>query len=166
VGILRLPGYGALGAGGLALGASALGALTLFLVDRVYDPVRARSGRPLHSADALLAGPLWAAALLQASRSYAAIAALKAGLYAWRHRRSAPPTSRPHGRRAPLPLRALRLAALALPPLLWAAPAPWNVAALLLVAAGELLDRAELYRDISPTSPGTQARAEAAAWSD
>lgn len=162
--ILRVPGSGGSLAGALALGAAVLGVLALFLVDRVYDPVRAPSARPLHSADTLLGGPLWAAALLQASPPYAALAALKAGLYAWRHRRSAPTASRAQGRRAPLPLRALRLAALALPPLLWTAPARWDVASLFLVALGELLDRAELYREIATTSPGARAHAEAAAW--
>jgi DMSO reductase iron-sulfur subunit len=141
--------------GFLLPGAAAAGLLALFLVDRVYDPVRPRGGRALHSADTLLTGPLVAAALLQALWPFVLVAVLKGALYATRRH---PPTFgslRPAG----------RIAALAVPPLVWVlAPDLWPGWALLLVAAGEGLDRAAFYEELSIRTPALRTREAAAAW--
>jgi ferredoxin len=154
-------------AGPVALGllASALGLLALFLIDRVYDPVRVPSGRPVHSGDALLAGGLFAGALLQAPGPFLALAAVKLALYLRRHGLAGPPRGAQAGRRLHPAWPALRVAGLALPPPLWLlAPDAWPGWALLLVATGELLDRAELYREVRVPTPRRQAIEDAAAW--
>ncbi|MDP2959310.1 MAG: DmsC/YnfH family molybdoenzyme membrane anchor subunit [Longimicrobiales bacterium] len=164
------PGATALEAGPAALGhlAAALGLLALFLIDRVYDPVRAPTGRPVHSGDALLMGAMVTGVLLRAPGPFLVLAAAKLALYLRRHRRHAlaGPTRAAFvaGRLHPA-WPTLRLAGLVLPPLLWVlTPEAWPGWAILLVAAAELLDRAELYREIRVPTPWRQAREDAAAW--
>lgn len=148
--------------------APALGYLTtlaglaaLFLVDRVYDPVRPPVGRPVHPGDALVFGPLVASAILQATSAYLALAALKTVL----HLRERAKGAGEAGSGPPRPagwLVAVALIGLAAPPVLWAASpgsgAGWGVAA---ATAGALADRVRLYLALSIPTPADAALRDA-----
>jgi len=138
----------------LLVAAGAAGLVALFFVDRVYDPVCPRRRLGLHSADAILTGPAFAAVLQGTGAVYAAFSTLKAVLYVHRHG--------PTGPRGGWWLGVLRVAALALPaPLWWLAPGAgsgWAYAAIGLFAAGELLDRAEFYEELRVRTPADEAR--------
>jgi ferredoxin len=144
-------------AGGVA---AAVGLLALFTMDRVYDPVRPSAEGVAHSADVLLTGPLFAAALIQSPLAFGVLAILKAFLFAWRSRRKR--------RRAAweISLSVLRLGAgLALPPLVWMLwPELWGGVGLLLVGAGELGDRVAFYRGLQVSPPRSAAAEAAATW--
>lgn len=147
------------GAGGwpleaLGVVAGAVGWVALAAMDQVYRPVRGR--RAIHSADTILTGPLVAGALLRSPAIFGIFAVLKLTSWAWRkHRRTT-------GNGL---LSAVRLAGLAGPLALWALlPQAWPGWALLLVAAGELVDRVAFYRDLAIPGPRGKAREEAAAW--
>ncbi|GMV03826.1 MAG: hypothetical protein AMXMBFR53_01080 [Gemmatimonadota bacterium] len=143
------PGPALLGALGSV--AALLGALALWQMDRVYDPVRPWPGRLLHSGDTLLVAPLLATALLRLTGPYVVVALLTAGALA----RRLPPSDRAQAGAA-----GVRLASLALAPLVWSASgAGWGAA---LVAVGALADRADLYRSAAITRPSTLALEEAA----
>jgi len=157
-------GYGAfLGVGFVAAGvfperplamglAGGLGLVTLFLMDRVYDPVRRAGAKPLHSADVLLVGALLAAVLLRWPEAFAALAVLKLVLYL---RRRVGPESEPERSTAALPVGRI-LVGFALPSLLW-----WlgsEVASIVVFAAlGEAVDRGEFYHGLEIPTPRSAA---------
>ncbi len=126
-----------------------LGLATLFAVDRVYDLVRTADARPLHSADVVLTGPLWAG-LLIASLPVAGLAALiKLVLYLRRKVRR-----RDLGggwSLARLGIGFVLPAAMGL-----ADPTRCPVWALAGTAVGELIDRCELYGELEAPSPRRQ----------
>jgi DMSO reductase iron-sulfur subunit len=150
------------GAGVLPWVGAGAGLVALFLIDRVYDPVRAAGARPIHSADALLTGPAFAAVLLQATAAFAVLGGVKLVLYArrWSVRRE-PGDDAGEGRNARV-RRALAVARVALglaaPPILWLlwpqGPVQGYALAALLFVAGELIDRGELYAELRATRPG------------
>jgi Fe-S-cluster-containing dehydrogenase component len=140
--------------------AAALGLVALFTMDRVYDPVRPSGEGVAHSADVLLTGPLFAAALLRSPVAFGAMAVLKAFLFARRSRRKKERSL------WEVSLSVLRVGVgLALPLLLWMLwPQPWGGAGLLMVAIAELGDRAAFYRGLEASTPRSVAEREAAAW--
>lgn len=135
-----------------------LGVAALLFVDRVYDPVRPPSARPLHAGDAVLMGPLVGAAHLSAAGPYAALAAVKLVLYVVEAR-----SGRRQGRarsRAGAWLAAVGVAGLVIPPVLWSTSPDewvgWGAAAALL---GAIADRARLYLALAiPTPRGAAIR--------
>lgn len=143
----------------LGWGAFVLGVLALFLVDRVYDPVRTPGGRPLHAGDTVLMGPLLGAAIAQAVTIFAALAMVKVILNLrlargpGRNDRTDPLAGvgpRPHS--AGLAIAAG--AGLALPLMLWTvSPAAWPGWALLAAAVGTVADRARLYLALRIPTP-------------
>jgi hypothetical protein len=140
--------------------AAAVGLVALFTMDRVYDPVRPPNEGVAHSADVLLTGPLFAAALLRSPVAFSIIAVLKAFLFAGRSRR------RRTRSRWEVSLSVLRVGVgLALPPLLWTlSPELWAGAGLLIVGIAEMGDRAMFYRELEVSTPRSVAEREAVAW--
>jgi hypothetical protein len=140
--------------------AAALGLVALFTMDRVYDPVRLSGEGVAHSADVLLTGPLFAAAVLGSPVAFGVMAVLKVFLLARRSRRKRERS------RWELSLSVLRVGVgLALPLLLWTLwPELWGGAGLLMVAIAELGDRAAFYRGLEVPTPRSVAQREAAAW--
>jgi ferredoxin len=161
---------GFLGASALALGASpdarlpmvatgVLGLVALFSMDRVYDPVRPSWARPVHSADAVLTGPLFAAVLLRWPLAFTALALIKLLLYLGR-KRNEDPDVRPLTRALIL---GRVLVGLVLPSTLWwlGSGPGWIFP---FVALGEALDRGELYHELEiPTPRAAAARVTATA---
>lgn len=144
---LLLPG---LSGGGPA--AAFLGAVTLFCMDRVYDPVRP-PGLRLHSADTLLTGALVGGLLSGAALVAIGAVLVKAVLYP--------------GFRGRLPgaaawaAPAVRLAALVVAAAV-ALSAPLGPGAWIVIAGGEILDRVRFYRELRVVSPHGQAAADLA----
>jgi len=134
----------------------ALGVVSLFCMDRVYDPVRA--GSRFHSADTILTAPLVAALILGWSPVAVALGLCKLGLYVNRWTRSLPDSCGWNR----LPLRIVLMFVrvgfgLAVP--LWVL-LPQPGLALVFFAIGELVDRAEFYEGLRPVTPRlTLARA-------
>jgi ferredoxin len=138
--------------GGRAV-AAVLGIVTLFSIDRVYDPVRP-PGLRAHSADTLLTGALvgfLAGHLLAAA---AAIAVGKLVLYLARFPRERG-ESIPWGIRG---LRVLGLLAVISAPL----SGSGSIAIWLALALGEILDRAQFYEGLEASSPRRTAVADLA----
>ncbi|MEJ2205414.1 MAG: dimethyl sulfoxide reductase anchor subunit [Gemmatimonadota bacterium] len=142
----------------VAMGAAGgAGLAALFLMDRVYDPVRRTAARPVHSADVVLVGPFLAAVLLRWPLAFGTLAAVKLVLYLRRKAREGSPREWPAWA-----LAAGRvLVGLALPALLW-----WmgsdGVWILVFAAVGEAVDRGELYHGLEiPTPRAAAARVTA-----
>jgi Fe-S-cluster-containing dehydrogenase component/DMSO reductase anchor subunit len=136
--------------------AAALAGLTcLFCIDRVYDPLRRRER--LDSSDTLLTGALVTAVLLAWNLPAVALLAVKLALYA---RQLAPtgaqgtPGLGPQRDRI-TSIDVLRVVAgiLAAAALLLDPLRPAGAGVLLLLAAGELADRARFYRDLRAPDP-------------
>ena len=126
------------GAGGIYLATSLAGLLLLFCVDRVYQRAEGRPPWPIRSAEALPAGLFLAGILAGNPVLVWAMATLRLLLFLR-------PRSIPAGAAA-----ALRVAALLLPCL---GPSPtW--ALLLVVLAGELVDRRAFYLGLDLPEPG------------
>ncbi len=142
----------ALGAAATAAGwaVAALGIGALVAVDMVYAVPGVEPAFP-HPALATLAGPFLAAVLVGAWPAAAGAAAVKGALLAF-----GPPSLRPHRL-----LTALRIAlGLVLPLLLWAASGgPPGVLVVVLVAVGEIVDRAAFYAALRFPSPDAAAAA-------
>jgi DMSO reductase iron-sulfur subunit len=141
----------------LGLAAGVAGLLTLFSIDRVYDIVRPRGSLRLHSADTVLVAAALAALLARSVAVFALVAGIRLVLYLQRKSRAGNST------RTPALCTPIRLAALALPLLLWIAlPGAWLAWAILALAVGESIDRAEFYEELEVVSPRRQARFDAA----
>ncbi len=142
--------------------ASGTGLLALLCIDRVYDPVRAAESVPIHSADALLTGPLFAAALLEAQSAFGVLGVIKLVLYF--RRKSLEGHGAGSVRRGFLV--AVRIGfGLTLPPVLWWLwPEAWAGWGLLSLGLGELVDRGEFYEGLEITTPQTQAHRDALGW--
>ena len=140
---------------GLGLAATLVGIFALGQIDHVYEPVRGK-GR-IHSAQALLTGPMVAAALMAAPMAYMPFAFLKLFLYARRKRWTTSLGAMD---------AALRVGGLVGPPALWAlAPGAGIGWTALLLVMGESLDRADFYRELAIEGPREQAIRDAAGWS-
>ena len=142
--------------------ASGAGLLALFSIDRVYDPVRTSESVPIHSADVLLTGPPFAAALLEAPEAFGVLGAIKLVLYV---RRKALEGRNPGsaGRGLLVPVRVGF--GLILPPVLWWLwPEAWAGWGLLFFGVGELVDRGEFYEGLEISTPRAQAHRDALAW--
>lgn len=138
----------------LGVVAGAVGWVALAAMDLVYRPVRRR--RAVHSADTIFTGPLVVGALLRSPAIFGVFAVLKLVLWARRRHRPTIGTGLPS---------AVRMSGLIGPLVLWALlPHAWPGWALLLVAAGELVDRAVFYSELAIPGPRAKARDEAAAW--
>ena len=140
--------------------AVAVGWATLFAVDRVYDVVRRPRALPVHSADTLLVAAFLSAILTGSQGLAVAIGALRLGCYTARKlalRREGRPT-RAH-------LAAVRtIAGFGLPLVaLWLEPPVAAVVAGVGLTLGELVDRAELYLELEPTTPRETAARDLAA---
>lgn len=134
---------------GFAATTALLGLGLLFAVDRVYDLVRTGDARPLHSADVLLTGPLWAG-LLIASLPLAGFAALlKLVLYLRRKLRRRNP--RGWWSLARVGIGFVLPAAMGL-----ADPTRWPAWALAGTVVGEIIDRCELYGELEVPTPRRQ----------
>lgn len=133
-----------------------VGFLALFAMDRVYDPVRARTAKPLHSADVLVTGLLMAGILAREPWLAGAAALLKAGLYV---RRRAGVS-----RRDRLALDLLRLGAgLFAPAVVWLArPQPGLFAVFALALIAEAADRRAFYLELEVPTPRRQAERDLA----
>ena len=142
--------------------ASGAGLLALFSIDRVYDPVRTTETGPIHSADVVLTGPLFAAVLLEAPAAFGVLGAIKLVLYVRRKVREA----RGPGSFGRVLLVLVRLGfGLLLPPVLWWLwPEAWLGWGLLFFGAGELVDRGEFYEALEISTPRAQALRDAQAW--
>ena len=142
--------------------ASGAGLLALFSIDRVYDPVRTSESRPIHSADVLLTGPLFAAVLLQATAVFGVLGAIKLVLYVRRKvLEGRSPGSAGRGLLVPVRVGF----ALILPPVLWWFwPEAWAGWGLLFFGVGELVDRGEFYEGLEISTPRAQALRDALAW--
>lgn len=142
----------------VAMGAAAgTGVVALFLMDRVYDPVRRPAARPVHSGDAVLVGPFLAAVLLRWPLAFGALAAVKLVLYLGRKAVGGSTRVRSTGAIATGRI----LVGLALPSMLW-----WTgsdiVWIFVFAALGEAVDRAELYHGLEiPTPRAAAARVTA-----
>lgn len=152
------PGMAA-GAASWLGGAAALAGLAfLFCIDRVYDPVR--SGGRVHSADSLPTGLLVAAVLLGQTTAALALVSVKLLLCArrlWRH--PAPEEDAPGGASgagAVIDLLRLGVGVATLASL--AVPGSSSSAAvvLILVGAGEVIDRTRFYQALRIRSPEAQ----------
>ena len=142
--------------------ASGAGLLALFSIDRVYDPVRTSESRPIHSADVLLTGPLFAAVLLQATAVFGVLGAIKLVLYVRRKvLEGRSPGSAGRGLLVPVRVGF----GLILPPVLWWFwPEAWAGWGLLFFGVGELVDRGEFYEGLEISTPRAQALRDAMAW--
>jgi DMSO reductase anchor subunit len=129
------------GTGGIYLAASLAGLLLLFCVDRVYQRAEGRPPWPIRSAEALPAGLFLAGVLAGNPVLVWAMATLRLLLFLRRLR----PRSIPAGIAA-----ALRVAALLLPCL--GPPPTWGL--LLVVLAGEAIDRRAFYLGLDLPEPG------------
>lgn len=125
------------------------GVLTLFSVDRVYDVVRPPTGHRLHSADTVLTGLLVAALIRGHVPLSLTVMAVKLALYLTRRLRRLRSEQVAHNVNSWV-LSGLRVGlGLALPVLLWVlgheAGAAWAIVG---IAVGEILDRAEFYNEL------------------
>jgi len=152
---LALAGAAALSngtAGSLAWAATATGLAALFAMDRVYAVTRT-PGLAAHSAQVLLTGLLFAGLLASNAFLAVTVSMIKIALYVGRKARFV------REGRSRKPLRSLLRVALLLAA--WVAPQATDPAALhalvlVVVAAGELIDRSEYYLELDPPSPGKQ----------
>ncbi len=141
--------------------AAGAGLLALFSIDRVYDPVRTSKSGPLHSADVVLTGPLFAAVLLQSTVGFGVLGAIKLVLYV---RRKVLEGRSPGSAGRDL-LVPLRVGGLILPPVLWWFwPEAWAGWGLLFFGVGELVDRGEFYEGLEISTPRARAHRDALAW--
>jgi Fe-S-cluster-containing dehydrogenase component/DMSO reductase anchor subunit len=144
---LILPGLPVLG-----VTAAALGLLTLFSMDRVYDPVRPPGPR-VHSADTLLTGALVGFLLVDQPVLSTVVVLMKLVLYVARF-------GRERGSPAFWLVRGPRLLGLLLTiPLAVLAPGPVAPAAWVALLVGEVIDRAQFYEALRITSPHRAAAA-------
>jgi len=132
--------------------AAATGFAALFAMDRVYAVTRT-AGLAAHSAQVLLTGMLFAGLIASNASLAVTVAILKIVLYVARKARFVR-EGRPWRPLWSLIRVALLLAA-------WVAPStsdPLGFQALVLVvvAAGELIDRAEFYIELEPPAPVRQ----------
>jgi DMSO reductase iron-sulfur subunit len=142
--------------------AAGAGLLALFSIDRVYDPVRTSESVPIHSADVLLTGPLFATALLEVPSAFGVLAVIKLVLYVrGKFQNEYGLESAPRSL-----LAAARVGfGLILPPVLWWFwPEAWAGWGLLSLGVGELVDRGEFYEGLEISTPRTQAYRDARAW--
>ena len=128
----------------------------------MYDPVRTSESRPIHSADVLLTGPLFAAVLLQATAVFGVLGAIKLVLYVRRKvLEGRSPGSAGRGLLVPVRVGF----GLILPPVLWWFwPEAWAGWGLLFFGVGELVDRGEFYEGLEISTPRAQALRDAMAW--
>jgi len=141
----------------LGIAASLAGGLTLFSIDRVYDIVRARGALRVHSADTVLVASALTALLARSAPAFGLLAGVRLALYLQRKTRAR------YVKRTPTLCTPVRVAGLVLPLLLWIVFSDaWQGWAILAFAAGEGVDRAELYQELEVVSPRRQARLEAA----
>jgi hypothetical protein len=126
----------------------------------VYNPVRDGESVPIHSADVLLTGPLFAVALLEAQSAFGVLGVIKLVLY-FRRKSLEGPGSVRRGL-----LVAVRVGfGLILPPVLWWLwPEAWAGWGLLSLGLGELVDRGEFYEGLEISTPRTQAHRDALGW--
>lgn len=132
--------------------AAVAGAALLFAVDRVYLVTRT-PGLALHSARTLLTGVLVAALVADVRILWMGALGLKGLEYAGRHMR------RLGAGGVVLPLARL-LGGLAAPAVLFLTRPEWGLLAWVLVAVGEIVDRAEFYTELRVPTPSAQIRAD------
>ena len=133
--------------------AAGIGGVALLAVDGVYRAMPRLHHAGWHGAEAMLTAVLFLGLAASLPPVVLALAALKLGLFLRRLRRRRPGI--------PLPWALARIALLAaacLPTLAWPA-------ALLLAAAGEIVDRVSFYALLEPIRPEAMLVAAAGAWS-
>jgi len=149
---LLLAAVAAFSGGAMAWAAALTGFAALFAMDRVYDVTRT-PGLAAHSAQLLSTGLLFAGLIGPSASLAVTVAMLKIVLYVARKARFAR-EGRPWRPLWSLLRVALLLAAWLAPST--ADPVPLRVSVLLVVALGELIDRAEYYVELDPPAPGRQ----------